>query len=171
MENLAARSKPVQSWYLDLSLISQYWGESRVYHHTAPISMNYALREALLLVAEEGLQARWDRHVRNQQALVRGLQALDLSLVVDAEIRLPPLTTVRIPEGIEDATVRGILLQRFGIEIGGGLGAFQGNAWRIGLMGTTSTERNVTTFLAALQATLAGLGHRCGGAVEAALDN
>jgi alanine-glyoxylate transaminase/serine-glyoxylate transaminase/serine-pyruvate transaminase len=171
MENLVARSKPVQSWYLDLSLISQYWGESRVYHHTAPISMNYALREALLLVAEEGLQARWDRHVRNQQALVRGLQALDLSLVVDAEIRLPPLTTVRIPEGIEDATVRGILLQRFGIEIGGGLGAFQGNAWRIGLMGTTSTERNVTTFLAALQATLAGLGHRCGGAVEAALDN
>lgn len=171
MENLAARSKPVQSWYLDLSLISQYWGESRVYHHTAPISMNYALREALLLVAEEGLQACWDRHIRNQQALVRGLQALDLSLVVDAEIRLPPLTTVRIPEGIEDATVRGILLQRFGIEIGGGLGAFQGNAWRIGLMGTTSTERNVTTFLAALQATLAGLGHRCGGAVEAALDN
>ncbi|HCL28274.1 MAG TPA: alanine--glyoxylate aminotransferase [Candidatus Latescibacteria bacterium] len=169
MERLAARQTAVQSWYLDLSLISQYWGESRVYHHTAPISMNYALREALRLVSEEGLEARWSRHLRNQQALVRGLEALGLSLVVDESIRLPALTTVRIPQGIDDANVRGTLLQRFGIEIGGGLGAFQGKAWRVGLMGSTSTERNVTTFLAALQATLAEQGYKGGGAVEAAL--
>ncbi len=169
MERLAARQTAVQSWYLDLSLISQYWGESRVYHHTAPISMNYALREALRLVSEEGLEARWSRHLRNQQALVRGLEALGLSLVVDESIRLPALTTVRIPQGIDDANVRGTLLQRFGIEIGGGLGAFQGKAWRVGLMGSTSTERNVTTFLAALQATLAEQGYKGGGAFEAAL--
>jgi alanine-glyoxylate transaminase/serine-glyoxylate transaminase/serine-pyruvate transaminase len=169
MKCLAERNTPVQSWYLDLSLISQYWGESRLYHHTAPISMNYALREALLLVAEEGLQVRWERHRRNQAALVRGLEALGLALVVDEAIRLPALTTVRIPEGVDDALVRGTLLQRFGIEIGGGLGAFQGKAWRVGLMGATSTERNVTTFLAAFEATLATQGHKGGGAVEAAL--
>lgn len=168
---LAARKQPVQSWYLDLSLIAQYWGENRTYHHTAPISMNYALREALLLVAEEGLESRWARHRNNQQALIRGLEALGLGLVVDAAIRLPALTTVNIPTGIEDTAVRGVLLQRFGIEIGGGLGAFQGKAWRLGLMGVTSTERNVTTFLAAFEATLNGLGHRCGGAVEAALSS
>jgi len=169
MERLAGRRTPVQSWYLDLTLISQYWGESRVYHHTAPISMNYALREALLLVAEEGLETRWARHRHSQAALVRGLEALGLDLVVDEAIRLPALTTVSIPEGIDDARVRSTLLQRFGIEIGGGLGAFQGKAWRVGLMGATSTERNVTTFLAALEVTLSEQGHKGGGAVEAAM--
>ncbi len=169
MERLAARKTPVQSWYLDISLIAQYWGESRVYHHTAPISMNYALREALLLVAEEGLEARWRRHRQNQEALIRGLQALGLSLVVDAAIRLPPLTTVRIPDNVDDAAVRQTLLQRFGIEIGGGLGAFKGKAWRIGLMGATSTERNVTTLLASLEVALRMQGYAGGGAVEAAI--
>lgn len=168
VERLNARKTPVQSWYLDLALISQYWGESRVYHHTAPISMNYALREALVLVAEEGLEARWERHRQNQGALVRGLEAMGLELVVDEAYRLPPLTTVRIPPGVDDAAVRRQLLTRFGIEIGGGLGAFQGTAWRIGLMGTTSTERNVATLLAALESALQQQGHTCGGAVGAA---
>jgi alanine-glyoxylate transaminase/serine-glyoxylate transaminase/serine-pyruvate transaminase len=131
--------------------------------------MNYALREALLLVAEEGLETRWARHRHSQAALVRGLEALGLDLVVDEAIRLPALTTVSIPEGIDDARVRSTLLQRFGIEIGGGLGAFQGKAWRVGLMGATSTERNVTTFLAALEVTLSEQGHKGGGAVEAAM--
>lgn len=160
MEALTQRRGKVQSWYLDLSMIAKYWGETRVYHHTAPVSMNYALREALVLIDEEGLEARWQRHRRNHGALVRGLEALGLSLVVDGQHRLPSLTTVRIPDGIDDAATRRELLTRFGIEIGGGLGAFQGKAWRVGLMGHTSNERNVTVFLAALEAILAQQGHR-----------
>lgn len=167
---LAERRTRVRSWYLDLTLIAQYWGESRVYHHTAPISMNYALREALCLVREEGLEQRWERHRRNQQALVRGLEALGLQMVVAPAYRLPSLTTVRVPEGVADAAVRSRLLQRFGIEIGGGLGKFKGNAWRVGLMGHTSTERNVALFLSALEVTLAEQGYQTGaGGVRAAL--
>jgi alanine-glyoxylate transaminase/serine-glyoxylate transaminase/serine-pyruvate transaminase len=169
VDKLHARKTPVQSWYLDLGLISQYWGESRVYHHTAPISMNYALREALRLIAEEGLEARWERHRVHQAALVRGLEALGLQLVVDPAHRLPSLTTVYLPEGIDDAATRRRLLTEFGIEVGGGLGVFQGKAWRVGLMGATSTRRNVVTFLGALETTLRAQGHKGGGAVEAAL--
>lgn len=153
------RATKVQSWYLDLSMIEQYWGDDRVYHHTAPISMNYALREALSLVKEEGLERRWERHLMNHRALVDGLQALGLELVVENDIRLPTLTTVWVPEGVDDIAVRKNLLANFNIEIGGGLGDFKGKAWRIGLMGHTSKIANVVLFLAALGAVLNGQGY------------
>lgn len=145
-----ARETPVNTWYLDLGLLEAYWDERRVYHHTAPISMVYALHEALALVLEEGLEARWARHERNGRALQAGLEALGLTLHAQAGYRLPVLTTVRIPEGVEDAAVRGALLNRFGIEIGGGLGELRGRVWRIGLMGESSTAGNVLLLLNAL---------------------
>jgi alanine-glyoxylate transaminase / serine-glyoxylate transaminase / serine-pyruvate transaminase len=152
---LQSRQSKVQSWYLDLGMIAQYWGETRVYHHTAPISMNYALREALRLIQEEGLTSRWARHRHHQEALIAGLQAMGLEPVVEAtQLRLPPLTTVRIPGGVDEAAVRKQLLAQFDIEIGGGLGVFQGNAWRIGLMGHTSKPKSVIQFLAALETCL-----------------
>ena len=165
------RREKVRSWYLDLSMIEQYWGSDRVYHHTAPISMNYALREALSLVLEEGLEARWRRHAENHQALVRGLTAMGLDLVVDEPFRLPTLTTVRIPDGVDDAAARRRLLEEFNIEIGGGLGDFKGKAWRVGLMGHTSSLENVLLFLAAAAAVLGGQGAsaNAGAALEAAL--
>jgi alanine-glyoxylate transaminase/serine-glyoxylate transaminase/serine-pyruvate transaminase len=165
------RREKVQSWYLDLSMIEQYWGSDRVYHHTAPVSMNYALREALALVLEEGLEARWTRHAKNHQALVRGLTAMGLDLVVEEPFRLPMLTTVRIPDGVDDAAARRRLLEEFNIEIGGGLGDFKGKAWRLGLMGHTSSLENVFLFLAAAAAVLHGQGVAAdaGEALEAAL--
>ena len=156
---LQSRKSKVQSWYLDLGMIAQYWGETRVYHHTAPISMNYALREALLLIHEEGLVSRWNRHRTHQQALLAGLQTLGLEPVVqEPSLRLPPLTTVRVPDQVDEAAVRKQLLTEFDIEIGGGLGVFQGNAWRIGLMGHTSSPKNLMTFLAALEICLRATG-------------
>ncbi|WP_322796086.1 alanine--glyoxylate aminotransferase family protein [Tepidiforma sp.] len=149
-EAVRARETPVNTWYLDLGLLEAYWDERRVYHHTAPISMVYALHEALALVLEEGLEARWARHERNGRALQAGLEALGLTLHAQAGYRLPVLTTVRIPEGVEDAAVRGALLNRFGIEIGGGLGELRGRVWRIGLMGESSTAGNVLLLLNAL---------------------
>ena len=165
------RRKKVQSWYLDLSMIEQYWGSDRVYHHTAPVSMNYALREALALVLEEGLEARWKRHAKNHRALVNGLTAMGLELVVDKPFRLPTLTTVRVPDGVDDAAARLRLLEEFNIEIGGGLGDFKGKAWRLGLMGHTSSLENVLLFLAAGAAVLHGQGVAAdaGAALEAAL--
>lgn len=144
------RETPCNTWYLDLQLLEAYWDERRVYHHTAPISMIYALHEALRLVLEEGLEARWARHERNGRALQAGLEALGLTLHAKAGYRLPVLTTVRIPDGVEDAAVRGALLRRFGIEVGGGLGELKGKVWRVGLMGESSTPGNVLYFLNAL---------------------
>lgn len=145
-----ARETPANSWYLDLGLLEAYWDSRRAYHHTSPISMTYALHRALALVLEEGLEARWTRHERHGRALQRGLEAMGLALHADAAHRLSVLTTVRIPEGVDDAPVRGALLDRFGIEIGGGLGDLRGRVWRVGLMGESSTPGNVLYFLASL---------------------
>jgi len=151
LDVLNQRSSKVANWYLDLSLVGKYWGSARTYHHTAPISMNYALSEGLRLVREEGLEARWERHQRNAQLLWDGLEALGLELIVPFENRLPSLTTVRIPEGVEDLPVRKTLLDQYDIEIAGGLGAFAGKAWRIGLMGHSSQPGNVAMLLGALK--------------------
>lgn len=146
-----ARETPVQSFYLDIGQIWRYWGPERGYHQTGMINMIYALREALLEVRDEGLEARYARHVKNQQALIAGFEAMGLPLAVeDPEIRLPSLTTVMIPEGVDDQTVRGKLLEEYGIEIGGGLGKFAGRAWRVGLMGYASQQSNVMLLLSAL---------------------
>ncbi len=150
------RKSKVQSWYLDLSMISQYWGESRVYHHTAPINMSYALYEALRMVVEEGLEARQARHLLNHRALRAGLEAMGVSYIPTRS--LPNLNAVHVPDGAADATVRRRLLGEWGIEIGAGLGPFKGKAWRIGLMGSSSTRRNVTAVLAALETILGDQG-------------
>jgi alanine-glyoxylate transaminase/serine-glyoxylate transaminase/serine-pyruvate transaminase len=153
-----ARKTKVQSWYLDLSLLAQYWGDERVYHHTAPITMNYALREALRLVVEEGLEARFARHRKNHEALAAGLAPLGLSLAAEAGHRLPMLNAVTVPDGVDEAKVRGRLLNEQGIEIGGGLGPMKGKVWRIGLMGESSRRASVLVVLAALEDALAAEG-------------
>ena len=150
VERIRKRTRPVQSWYLDLSLLEQYWGDARVYHHTAPISMNYALYEALRIVQEEGLERRFARHHLNHEALVAGLEALGLEMAVAPGHRLPMLNSVRVPEGVDAAAVRRRMLERSGIEIGAGLGPWKGRVWRIGLMGESSTPSNVLLVLAAL---------------------
>lgn len=155
LEALDRRKTKVQSWYLDLSMVRNYWAEtSRVYHHTAPINMNYGLHEALRIVLEEGLDARFARHVRNHLALKAGLEALGISYAVAEGIRLPMLNAVLIPQGVDDAAVRSQLLNQFGIEIGAGLGPMKGKTWRIGLMGETCQPRNVLLFLSALESCL-----------------
>lgn len=160
LEVLRARKTKVQSWYLDLGLLAQYWGEERVYHHTAPITMNYALREALRLVAEEGLAARFARHRSNHEALVAGLEALGLALAAEEGHRLPMLNAVTVPDGVDEARVRGRLLAENGIEIGGGLGPMKGRVWRIGLMGESSRRSHVLAVLAALEDALRAEGRR-----------
>lgn len=157
-EAMAKRKSKVQSWYLDLSMIQNYWGQERFYHHTAPISMNYALREALRIVMEEGLENTWERHWKLGRALQSGLEGMGLSLHVAENIRLPQLTSVYIPDGVEDTLVRKQLLEQYGIEIGGGLGALKGKVWRVGLMGFSCQPRNVLLFLAALEEVLAQQG-------------
>lgn len=165
---IQAREAPSNSWYLDLNLLEAYWDSRRAYHHTSPISMTYALHRALALVLEEGLDARWHRHESNGRALQAGLEAMGLVLHADADHRLPVLTTVRIPEGITDTDVRGALLQRFGIEVGGGIGELGGRIWRVGLMGESSTAGNVLFFLASLGRLLREHGFQAD--VGAALD-
>jgi alanine-glyoxylate transaminase/serine-glyoxylate transaminase/serine-pyruvate transaminase len=150
-ERLQARKTPVANWYLDLSMVQKYWGAERTYHHTAPISANFGLYEGLRIIAEEGLEARWKRHRENAQLLWEGLEALDLTMHVPEEHRLPTLTTVRIPEGVQEAEVRNQLLQEYNIEIAGGLGELKGQVWRIGLMGHSSRKENVLLLLAALE--------------------
>ncbi|MFY4728373.1 pyridoxal-phosphate-dependent aminotransferase family protein [Nitrospira sp. BLG_2] len=146
------RRSPCQRWYLDLSLIADYWTEhNRAYHHTAPISMLYALREGLRLIEEEGLPARFARHQLNSRALLAGLMTLGLDPLPPSDRRLPTLTCVTIPANINEADVRSRLLEMFGIEIGGGLGPLKGKVWRIGLMGESSTEANVLTLLNAVE--------------------
>ena len=151
IEALRNRTHQVANWYLDLSMIEKYWGSERTYHHTAPISSNFALYEGLRIVAEEGLSARWERHTRNAEILWDGLQALGLEPHVAQEYRLPTLTTVRVPKGVDEAGIRSRLLKDYNIEIAGGLGELKGQVWRIGLMGYSSSRENVTLLLAALR--------------------
>ena len=150
-EKLARRKNPPPNWYLDLALLRKYWGSERVYHHTAPISMVYALYEGLRIVAEEGLEERWARHRQNAGLLWAGLEEMGLELHVALDHRLPPLTTVRIPAGADDLQVRRRLLEDFNIEISGGLGELKGKVWRIGLMGFSSRPELVVLLLAALK--------------------
>lgn len=153
------RTAPCQSWYLDLSLVADYWTEGkRAYHHTAPISMIYALREALRLVVEEGLDARWRRHRLHSDALIAGLAPLGLMPFAQAGHRLSSLNCVTLPDQVEDVAVRAALLNDFGIEIGGGLGPIQGKVWRIGLMGESATRTNVLALLGALEEIFARRG-------------
>jgi alanine-glyoxylate transaminase/serine-glyoxylate transaminase/serine-pyruvate transaminase len=170
MEIIQNRTHKVQSWYLDVSMLANYWGTTRAYHHTAPINMTYALYEALRIIHEEGLDACHERHARNHQALKAGLAALDIRYSAEEGYQLPMLNAVHIPDGIDDGNTRKQLLERFNIEIGGGLGAFQGKVWRIGLMGYASRQENVLSFLEALETLLAEQGHPCqaGTAVAAA---
>lgn len=151
---LESRKSPVVSWYLDMSMLRSYWGAERKYHHTAPINMIYALREALRIIAEEGLEARFARHKLNHRALVAGIEAMGLAMLVPESERLPMLNAVCIPEGVNDMKVRKALLTDFGIEIGGGLGNLQGKIWRVGLMGHSSSRKNVFLFLSALETLL-----------------
>jgi alanine-glyoxylate transaminase/serine-glyoxylate transaminase/serine-pyruvate transaminase len=162
LDTLKNRSCDVSSFYLDLSLLAKYWiGEgSRVYHHTAPACMFYALHEALVHIAEEGLEARIQRHLKNGTALQVGLEAMGLTLNAQPGHRLSTLTTVRIPEGTDDARIRNRLLSDYSIEIGGGLGVLKGKVWRIGLMGYSSSEQNILLFLSALEKLLAEEGYK-----------
>ncbi|MFO7245807.1 MAG: alanine--glyoxylate aminotransferase family protein [Thermaerobacter sp.] len=162
LERIERRTRPVPSWYLDLRLLTGYWreGGSRRYHHTAPISSVYALAEALVLLKEEGLEARWERQERLGRALQAGLEAMGLELFAAEGHRLPMLTTVRVPEGVDDAAIRRGLLEVYGIEIAGGLGAVAGQIWRIGLMGAACRPRAVLSVLAALDDLLAAAGFR-----------
>jgi alanine-glyoxylate transaminase/serine-glyoxylate transaminase/serine-pyruvate transaminase len=169
LEALKKRRTPVPSWYLDMGLVGSYWGAERKYHHPAPINMVYALREALRIIAEEGLESRFARHRLNHRALVAGIEAMGLEMLVPEAERLPMLNAIRIPEGADDKIVRMALLRDFGIEIGAGLGQFAGKVWRVGLMGHASCRRNVFLFLAALETILKAEGVAIqGGALEAA---
>lgn len=150
------RKSPVTSWFMDLNLVMGYWGEgqTRAYHHTAPVNALYGLHEALIILEEEGLQASWQRHSKNHLALRAGLEALGLSFIVPEDERLVQLNAVTIPQGVDEAAIRRQLLQTFNLEIGAGLGALAGKVWRIGLMGFSSNPRNVMLCVNALEAVL-----------------
>ncbi len=148
---LRNRGTEVQSWYLDLNMIARYWGEERVYHHTAPVSMLYALREALRIVLEEGLKQRFERHRRAGEYLQTGFGELGWALFAEEGRRLPMLTSVVLPRGLEDGATRRRLLDEYGIEVGGGLGETKGKIWRVGLMGETARKENADTLLSALR--------------------
>lgn len=172
LEAIRARKTKVQSWYLDCGMIADYWAEGkRVYHHTAPITMVYALREALRLVAEEGLEPRFARHRRNSAALMAGLGALGARPQAAEGHRLPSLNCVTVPDGIDEGALRKALLSEYNIEIGGGLGPLAGKVWRIGLMGESSRQENVLGVLAAIEQQLRRQGRKVspGVAAEAAL--
>ncbi len=147
---LHERKTKVPNWYLDLTMIEHYWGDERTYHHTAPITMNFAIREALRLIQEEGLENRFKRHLENATILWEGLEDMGLKIVEPLQRRIPTLTAVWVPEGIDEAEVRRRLLEEYNIEIAGGLGAFKGKVWRIGLMGYSSRRENITLLLSAL---------------------
>ena len=158
---MRARKEPVRSWYFDLAPAMSYWGKERLYHHTPPITLIYGMREALRLVVEEGLEARWERHLYNQQALIAGLEAMGVELFVSNPAdRLVTVTAVNIPSGVDDGKVRKQLLDEFNIEIAGGIGPVKGKIWRIGLMGYSCQKANVLLFLAALEKTLLDQGLR-----------
>lgn len=172
LEKIRNRKTAVQSWFLDLNLVMGYWdgGGKRAYHHTAPINALYGLHEALVVLKEEGVESCWDRHQRNHQALRAGVEAMGLQFVVPEGERLPQLNTVTIPDGVDDAAVRSMLLNQYSLEIGAGLGDLAGKVWRIGQMGYASNEKNILFCLGALDAVLGEMGasiHR-GEAVAAA---
>ena len=160
IEVIKNRNSKVQSWFLDLNLVMGYWGKGakRAYHHTAPVNALYALHEALVLLQDEGLENAWQRHMDNHLALRAGLEAMGLNFIVDEASRLPQLNAVTIPEGIDDAAVRGQLLNEFNLEIGAGLGDLAGKVWRIGLMGHSSRAENIMLCLSALEAVLGEMG-------------
>lgn len=169
IDALEKRKTPVMSWYLDMSMVRDYWGDERKYHHTAPINMIYGFREALRIIAEESLERRFERHRLNHCALVAGIEIMGLSMLVPESERLPMLNAVCIPDGVDDIKIRKALLNDFGIEIGGGLGEFAGRIWRVGLMGHTSHPRNVMIFLSALETVLKAEGFKVQpGALDAA---
>jgi len=168
VDYIRKRRTRVQSWYLDVTTIEKYWGSDRAYHHTAPISMNYALREGLRLLAEEGLEPRWARHELNHTAFVAGAEAMGLRMAVAPGSRLWSLNAVAVPEGVDDARVRARLLEDSNIEIGSGLGPFKGRVWRIGLMGFGSTRENVLLILEALRSAMAAEGKTYETGIEAA---
>ncbi len=168
------RKTRVQSWYFDLTTAMNYWGKDRLYHHTPPISLIFALREAMRMTLEEGLENRWERHRQNQLALVAGLEAMGLEMLVrNPAERLPTVTAVMIPSGIDDVKVRNQLLDEFNIEIAGGLGPLKAKIWRIGLMGYCSQKANVLLFLGAFEKALLDQGYRLGSGagVGAAIQN
>lgn len=161
-ETIKKRKQPVQSWFMDLSLVMGYWGggAKRAYHHTAPVNALYGLHESLVMLQEEGREAAWARHMQNHRALRSGVEAMGLSLLVQERDRLPQLNAVCIPEGIDEAKVRRQLLCEYGIEIGAGLGALAGKIWRIGLMGQSSTPAHVMAFLNGLEVVLSAQGRK-----------
>jgi alanine-glyoxylate transaminase/serine-glyoxylate transaminase/serine-pyruvate transaminase len=170
LDVILARKTKVQSWYLDVSMLANYWGSDRVYHHTAPINMTYGLHEALRVILEEGLEACFARHTLNHRALKAGLAAMGIGYAAEEGHQLPMLNAVIVPDGVDDAAVRGGLMEKYGIEIGAGLGAFKGKVWRIGLMGHASRANNVLLLLSALDELLTAQGHPfdAGGGVAAA---
>jgi alanine-glyoxylate transaminase/serine-glyoxylate transaminase/serine-pyruvate transaminase len=171
VERIKARKAKVQSWFMDLNLVLEYWGGSvkRTYHHTAPVNSLYALHESLVMLAEEGLEKAWARHRNNHLALKAGFEAMGLKFVVREEARLPQLNAVYVPEGVADAEVRTRLLAEYNLEIGAGLGPLAGKVWRFGLMGYSSRPENVLLCLSALESVLASSGYTLkAGAGEAA---
>lgn len=159
MDVILNRKTKVQSWYLDASMLASYWGNDRVYHHTAPINMSYGLYEAVSIILEEGLDAAFARHALHHRALKAGLSAIGIDYLAAEGHQLPMLNAVRVPVGVDEARVRRDLLTRFGVEIGAGLGEFKGQAWRIGLMGYGARAANVYLVLAALEQLLAEQGY------------
>ena len=173
-ELLKNRKKKVQSWYFDLTTAMNYWGKDRLYHHTPPISLIYALREAMRLTVEEGLENRWERHRVNQQALIAGVEAMGLELLVkNPKERLVTVTPVMIPVGLDDAKFRTQLLDEFNIEIAGGIGPLKGKIWRLGLMGYCAQRANVLLLLAAMEKVMTDQGARVapGAGIAAAIRN
>ena len=159
MEKILNRETDVRSWYLDLSLLEGYWGDDRAYHHTAPITNTYALRESLRIAAEEGIEERWDRHARVSEALVEGLSELGLSMNPPEGLALPSLNAVRVPDGVDDEAVIDHLRETYDIEIAAGLGGLSGEIWRIGTMGYSAREKNVAYLLDAMAEALAAEGY------------
>jgi alanine-glyoxylate transaminase/serine-glyoxylate transaminase/serine-pyruvate transaminase len=156
------RKQPAQSWYLDLGMIEKYWAEERRYHHTPPVSMLYAFHEALRIIIEEGVDAVYARHLQCHRAFVQGIESLGLKMFVENPAdRAATVNVIRIPDGVEDAKVRGSLTQRFGIEIGPGIGDLRGKIWRVGLMGQTAKPDLVLLLLNALETALSENGFRC----------
>jgi len=171
-KKIADRKHKVQSWFLDMNLVMGYWGAGakRAYHHTAPINALYALHESLVILQEEGLKNAWQRHQNNHLALRAGIEAMGLQFIVNEQDRLPQLNAVTIPNGVDDAAVRGQLLKDYNLEIGAGLGDLAGKVWRIGLMGYASNQTNVLFCLGALDAVMSSMGAsiNSGEAVKAA---
>jgi len=160
LDVIKTRKTPIRSWYFDMQNVAKYWSEDRHYHHTAPITMIYAIREGLRILLEEGLEPRWERHLRNHRALKAGLVAMGLEYSAAEGHQLPQLNAVKIPQGVDDLAIRKKLLTEFGIEFGGGLGDFRGKVWRIGLMGHNSQPKNVLLALGALEQCLTSVGYK-----------